>query len=1005
MKRQLLFTMLCIVGALSLNAQIKEVDMTSDFSSLTNWRNWTGATGYTATGFCPVVEVGGGIGMKQVCEKYEGSCNSTGEIFSTNVTGLTAGTYKIELYGGAAFTFGRGFASTAFTNGSGDSSTEYNENDKIDPPGTGVTLYAESEGVTYGGEIPIYYATKFPDGAAVITLDGIVVGSSGKIEIGMSKTSTSTNWHVIQLKSVIAQVDMADLIASKKSQLQSLVNEASPYSSDPAVSAAITEANELIGATPANVDEADALIANIDAAIASLPAKVAVAKNAASVAGASATNPISTNFVINGTFDTAGNVEPWKTTGSYQNVNTATNQQGAFNVPFFENWNPDAKANKMYQVIENIPNGVYELDICAFVETFAGDGQTSQFVFANNEKTYLTTGTPTAYKVFVEVTDNRLEVGFEQTDATSRWMGIDNVSLKYYGNCTIAEAQFGSYIATVREWKDKIAAVTALPPLMLSNTTDILNAISDTQSSVDDYEYVIGILTDLYDSVKESEAVYAEYTNIRNYVTALLAVPYVEKVAGAWDALDEANMDAETREAAKADERPNMSTIQDIYDAIFNLNHAAFQYVTDADPAVGSVFDITFFLTNPDVTKFWDGTWGIKPEGWLTDQNPADNFQVMSNNEMGPGGEVFIEYWSGSAKTSDFVLYQMVNLPEGNYSATGRVGLLQSDGGVDPNSNMTFSANDNDDVQLAVSTLTDYTVEFTNSTEDVVKIGVKAHEGNTYHWIGINNLHLYKQPVKSFFIDCLPGDDGSGTPVYSNYDSKTEGVGDVTLHRRLLAEDYNTLVLPFDMSADEVQEFFGNGTQVFFATSYDAVEDNISLTHDEDEGYVIKANVPCVIWPTEYKPEGLWFFPSRTLVPSDVDNPQYYGTNVTMEGNYLGNKVIAPSRNHVVLARPNENSRMALYYVDSEDDPTHDTRVFLHPTSCFFILDRSGAPVVPSGAKGISFTVDGKATGIATVENGEINFISGKIYDLSGREVKNPGRGIYIVGGKKVMIK
>ena len=125
MKRQLLFTMLCIVGALSLNAQIKEVDMTSDFSSLTNYRNWSGASGYTATNFCPMVEVGGGIGMKQVCEKYEGSCNSTGEIFSANVTGLTAGTYKIELYGGAAFTFGRSFASTAFTNGSGDSITEY----------------------------------------------------------------------------------------------------------------------------------------------------------------------------------------------------------------------------------------------------------------------------------------------------------------------------------------------------------------------------------------------------------------------------------------------------------------------------------------------------------------------------------------------------------------------------------------------------------------------------------------------------------------------------------------------------------------------------------------------------------------------------------------------------------------------------------------------------------------------------------------------------------------
>jgi hypothetical protein len=66
-----------------------------------------------------------------------------------------------------------------------------------------------------------------------------------------------------------------------------------------------------------------------------------------------------TNFVVNGTFDTNGVVAPWKTTTGAQNQTTATNQTGAFTGNFFENWNPSNYTGKIYQVIENIPNGLY----------------------------------------------------------------------------------------------------------------------------------------------------------------------------------------------------------------------------------------------------------------------------------------------------------------------------------------------------------------------------------------------------------------------------------------------------------------------------------------------------------------------------------------------------------------------------------------------------------------------------------------------------------------------
>ena len=725
--------MTLITGAwtMNANAQIVETDMTGQFSSLTNWRNWTGASGYTATNFCPMVTVGGGIGQKQVCEKYEGTCASTGDVFYATVTGLTAGTYKIELYGGAAYTFGRGFSSTAFSEGT------WNAGDKIEPSetvSTGVTLYAQSEGVTYGGEIPIYYATDFPDGAATVTIEGVVVGTSGQIKIGMSKTSTSTNWHVIQLKSVIAQVDLSDLVAAKKAELQAIVDEGSPYVSYSAdLQTALETAQGYIN-TDVSTDAtaAQQLITNMDASIAALPALITAAKNAQSVDGASASNPIVTDFVVNGDFSTNGVIAPWKCTGGFQNQTTANNQQGAFTGNFFENWNPSAKVNKMYQDIANIPNGVYKLSICAFVNTFGG----TQYVFANSAQTALTTGTPTAYEVFVEVTNNAVQIGLEQTTATANWMGIDNVSLTYYGNCTIEEAQFGSLVQDLADLKAQIRAITAVPQALIDADEVTLNSYDpSTYTTAAQYEAAITDLQAVLAARQAAETSYAKLTELKGYVTSLLAVDYIELVSGAHATL----------EAASTDES-GLTTAAAVEQAYTDLKDATMTYVANADPVAGEQFDLTFMLVNPDVTSFWTGAWGVVPSGWYTDQNPADNFQVMANDDMGPGGEVFIEYWSGSAKTSNFVLYQKATLPEGTYKMTGRVGLLQSDAGT-PKANMTFSANDTDGSQIAVGPLSDQEVEFINTTTQEVKIGLKAQAGNTYHWIGINKIHMYKIPT------------------------------------------------------------------------------------------------------------------------------------------------------------------------------------------------------------------------------------------------------------------
>ena len=167
-----------------------ETDVTSQFP--TDWQGWNGATGYTATQFAPMVTTNDGRRV-QVCEKFNGSNAATGTVFYRTLTGLTNGTYRIELYGAASSTKGRD------TNISSDMTAD-DEGDE-----TAVYLYAKTPWGTVKQYIPVHWATSFSEIATAV-LDGVEV-TNGTVEIGMYSDKYYTNWHVVQIKGVTALVD------------------------------------------------------------------------------------------------------------------------------------------------------------------------------------------------------------------------------------------------------------------------------------------------------------------------------------------------------------------------------------------------------------------------------------------------------------------------------------------------------------------------------------------------------------------------------------------------------------------------------------------------------------------------------------------------------------------------------------------------------------------------------------------------------------------------------
>ncbi|MBO4821890.1 MAG: DUF4957 domain-containing protein [Prevotella sp.] len=208
------FTYTGVMGGSQPEPIFIETDLTSQFGSLTEYTNWVGASGY-ATWAAPQVTTNDGKTV-YMCERYDTNCETIGDVFYQNLTGLTPGTYKIELYGSAAFTFGRGFTSEAFAEGDTpeDPITE----------NTGIKLYAQTSEGTVAQEIAAYKATSFSE-VSTATLDGVVVGEDGAMKLGMDKSTKYTNWHIVQLKGVTAKVNASELYASYVAQAQALVAE------------------------------------------------------------------------------------------------------------------------------------------------------------------------------------------------------------------------------------------------------------------------------------------------------------------------------------------------------------------------------------------------------------------------------------------------------------------------------------------------------------------------------------------------------------------------------------------------------------------------------------------------------------------------------------------------------------------------------------------------------------------------------------------------------------
>ncbi len=626
-------------------------------------------------------------------EKYETTTATLGDVMWQTVEGLDNGTYTVELWANARYTAGRGFESAA-TDGQLECTFLYANNVEI--------------------SIPVVFNPDLNNNTSHV-LEGVEV-TDGTLKMGMTKKADGSNWHTIQIKSLTLHASDDAALASAKADLQAAIDAAAAVSpATEALTAAIAAAQGVL--------EAATTPEEVLAAVAPLQAATVLAVNTNAVAGATVAAPVVTNFVVNGTFDST--TAPWKCTTGAQNQALASNQTGAFTGNFFENWNPSNYTGKIYQVIENIPNGLYELSICAFASVFDG---TAQYVYANADKTYLVAGAPTAYTVRTTVTDNKIEVGLEQTASVNNWMGIDNVSLKYFGEVS------GDYALELYKGT-KAAAEALLGEKMAPEAKAALEAALAAEVDETSEEALIAAEAALQEAITAANVSINLYASNKAAIDAMFALMNSTNV---YTAEAFAAYSAKAEDFLAQYEAGTLTATVDNPAAIHGW-HASVDY----DDLLLSAFGVKDFDTD-----LYINTWSTEGE------NDGSEFKVP-----------FFEYWTGDANSlgATTKTATLTGLEAGKkYEVSAWIRVRAKDGvNAFEATGITLNVGDGDTVDVtegyaagtAQMTLAEYVAVGDADENGNLTINFNVAADNNISWLSFKNLKYTEySPAKADFL-------------------------------------------------------------------------------------------------------------------------------------------------------------------------------------------------------------------------------------------------------------
>ena len=215
-------------------------------------------------------------------------------------------------------------------------------------------------------------------------------------------------------------------------------------------------------------------------------------------------------------------------------------------------------------------------------------------------------------------------------------------------------------------------------------------------------------------------------------------------------------------------------------------------------------------------------------------------------------------------------------------------------------------------------------------------------------------------------------------------DKKTFSAGNdvtVTVKRTFNDNAWNTLVLPFDLTEEQIKEAFGKDVVVATYTGVTRNADN-TFTLNFTETKTIIANVPVFIYGVQAREEGYTF----TGVDIKDAVPTQTADGFNFVGTYISSQV--PVGNYFV------NSKNKFYRAGDNKTLIYGTRATFEPASDV------------SEAKGLGFNIrnDGTTTDINTVCAECVSISATPLFNLSGLRVGKAYKGV-VIRNRKTYLK
>lgn len=629
---------------------------------------------------------------------------------------------------------------------------------------------------------------------------------------------------------------------------------------------------------------------------------------------------------------------------------------------------------KFYQTLA-LTSGTWEFGVTGFHRAgnhstyfYAGDDKILIPGVANTvvnsmagAKTYFDEGNGKVSLKFLMEEAKSIEIGIDNKDTeTDKWTIFRDFTLKYYGapDYSVYDARLAELATEAATYNNKIPApaYTALNNVVTENNkeytkkADYIAAIEAIEAAIDDAKAI----QTAYDAFKGNLSVRAKA--VTTAALEDLAAEDVTTLNGVISTADAAIEECATLEALNA-----AITTQDA-----KLWAGIAAAIETIELTGDETLDLTYLMTNPDLTNCpsWNSA-----EGWYTDQ-PDGNSQVMNNDDATSEDGTktkFYEYWSNPAKANDlFALYQKVTLPEGTYNISCYA-FAQDQYTGQNNVGVYFYANDTQGSSVTTTKLTEAAIDFVNDDTQEVKIGLKTITGNTYNWMGIGYVTLTKTAAKTIEIS----ENANYTPA--------SAAGTVVLTRNIKADVWNSFVVPFAISNEELKVAFGDNVTIAEYSENSDDANAVTVNFNTMETPAITPNKPVLLKGTP-SATGEYVFENRTVASGEA---KVAGKNMDFVGTYAASITIKAG-DYFIGSNNNGESKL---YKSTGSTTMKGTRAYIDAKN-------------PAEVK---LCIDGVATAISEI-NADVQE-SGVIYNLAGQRVSKATKGIYVKNGRKVVVK